>query len=297
MEQVFGLVFYKMIFEASMDAILITKPNGEIFRANQAACRILRMKEKEIITGGRTAIADLNDPRFHKALAFREKYGYVKAELNYKRKNGEILPVAVTSRVFKDEFGEPWTVIIFRDITAIKKAQKVLLDKKSESDKLAYHDYLTGLYNRRGFMKRLYQSNRNYHLKKQNFCIIMIDIDYLKKINDLYGHLRGDTILKKFAQLLMKTTMRPGYVGRIGGDEFAICLPNYSFEDAFEFAKILQQKTNTIRWKNIKNSPRLSASFGVLSAQDYQHKSLNELLSRADEFLYIAKNKRDEVYG
>lgn len=136
MEKIMNFTFYKLLFEQSLDAILITNPTGEIIDANPAACDILKMTEKEIIIGGRNAVVDLNDPRLEAGLIERKNKGYIRTELNLKRKNGEIFPVSLTSKIFKDENGIERTVIIFRDITIYKNAEKVVLQNTQDHKKM-----------------------------------------------------------------------------------------------------------------------------------------------------------------
>ena len=274
--------FYKLLFEHSLDAIFLTHPDGTVLRANQAACKMLKMSEEEILHGGRDIVVDKLDPRLMPAIEFRKRNGYVKAELNFRRKNGEIFPVYLTSCLFKDSDGNDMTAIIFRDITHIKKTEAALLEKQKNSEHLACYDYLTGVLNRRGFMKKIHQTERYSRMRNLEYSIVFIDIDNLKRINDRYGHRKGDMVLKRFVRLVNRHLIKKAYIGRLGGDEFVVCLPGVLFDKALLFAQKLRDRTHSIQLKKEKNREKITASFGVISARQAGVKSVGELLNLAD---------------
>jgi PAS domain S-box-containing protein len=106
-----------------MDAVLLTAQDGSIFAANQAACDMLGMSESELVSAGRDGIVDLNDPRLLVALKERALTGKFRGELNYKRKDGTVFPVELSSAVFNDSRGNERTCIIAHDITERKKLE------------------------------------------------------------------------------------------------------------------------------------------------------------------------------
>ena len=117
---------YRTLFDNSLEAILLTAQDGSIFAANQAACYMLGMSEAEIISGGRNAVVNLNDSRLQSALEERKKNGKFRGELTYKKKDGTIFPVELSSAVFKNNHGNEMTCISVRDITERKLAEKML---------------------------------------------------------------------------------------------------------------------------------------------------------------------------
>ncbi|MGB9927420.1 MAG: PAS domain S-box protein [Methanosarcina sp.] len=121
---------YRTFFENSIDAILLTSPNGSIFAANSAACQIFGMTEEEIIQAGRNEIVDTSDPRLLPALEERAKTGKFKGELNYRRKDGTIFPGEVSTAFFKDTKGLIKTTMIIRDITERRKAEEALRESE-----------------------------------------------------------------------------------------------------------------------------------------------------------------------
>ncbi len=121
---------YRSIVDNSLDAILLTSPDGRVHFANKAACSLFQMTEKEIIEGGRMAVVDEKDPRLAPALAQRQRVGSFRGEVNFKRKDGTIFPGDVSSVIFEDSEGQPFTSMIIRDLTQIRKKERNL--KESE---------------------------------------------------------------------------------------------------------------------------------------------------------------------
>jgi PAS domain S-box-containing protein len=122
---------YRAVVDNSMDAILLTSPEGKVFLANQAACDLFQMTEQEMIDGGRSVIIDKKDDRLSKALEEREKTGKFVGELNFKRKDGTIFPGEISSSIYKDADRQPLTSMVIRDVTERKKMETAL--QKSEN--------------------------------------------------------------------------------------------------------------------------------------------------------------------
>lgn len=117
-------VKYKMIFENSIDAILLTSPDGTISAANPAACRMFGLSEQEIISKGRAGLADNTYPGLAKAVEERERTGKFFGELRMKRGDGSVFPAEVSTSIFAAENGGKYTCMILRDITERKAAEE-----------------------------------------------------------------------------------------------------------------------------------------------------------------------------
>ncbi|HUI29263.1 MAG TPA: PAS domain S-box protein [Candidatus Acidoferrales bacterium] len=117
---------YRAFFENSMDAILLTSPDGSIQAANPAACKMLGRTEAEIRTVGRGGLVDVNDPRLENLLAERARVGKASGELTMFRKDGSPFPVEISSALFRDKQNNAHTSMIIRDITARKLADEQL---------------------------------------------------------------------------------------------------------------------------------------------------------------------------
>jgi PAS domain S-box-containing protein len=124
-----GEELYRVLFENSNDAILLTSPDGIVYSANPEACRIFGMTEEEIIRTGRSGIVDIADPKLQLALE-KARTGEFKGELNFKRKDGTIFPGEISTALFSDKNGLMKTVMYIRDITERKLTQEAM--RKSE---------------------------------------------------------------------------------------------------------------------------------------------------------------------
>ncbi|WP_048181654.1 PAS domain S-box protein [Methanosarcina siciliae] len=121
---------YKAIFDNSLDGIFVTIPDGTILAANPAACQMFGMTEEELISAGRNGTVDTSDPRLNSVLDERARTGRFKGELNHRRKDGTIFPSEISSILFKDENGLTKGVMVIRDISERKKAEKTLQESE-----------------------------------------------------------------------------------------------------------------------------------------------------------------------
>jgi diguanylate cyclase (GGDEF)-like protein len=147
-------------------------------------------------------------------------------------------------------------------------------------------DYLTNLYNRKEIdtlLEKAINLNKRY---KDNFSIILLDIDNFKETNDKYGHLVGDQVLISFANILVGFTREVDLIGRWGGEEFIIICPNTKKDEALILAEKLRATIEKYKFNDIGHK---TASFGVVSYEEDE--SLNELLLRVDKALYSSKSK------
>jgi PAS domain S-box-containing protein len=122
---------YKLLFENSGEAILLTNPDGSIYSANPEACRIYNMTEEEICKKGRNGILDLTDPRLEAGIRERREKGRFIGEINQVRKDGTIFPTEITSIIYKDKSGNEKTSTIIRDLTDRKIAESSLIESEA----------------------------------------------------------------------------------------------------------------------------------------------------------------------
>ena len=165
-----------------------------------------------------------------------------------------------------------------------------LLNAREELRERAEKDLLTMLPNRPSIRGVLESEIARCHRDQRSVGIVLLDLDRFKVINDTYGHLAGDTVLRETAQRF-KTNMRPyDRIGRYGGEEFLVVLPNCDLAQAHHQADrmrlILEQKPMYIDGKQLK----VTASFGV-TISDGTERPLDEYIRIADEALYMAKHQ------
>jgi diguanylate cyclase (GGDEF)-like protein len=158
----------------------------------------------------------------------------------------------------------------------------------AQAEEVSHVDVLTCLPNRRQVIKQLQNEVIRAERYKTSLSISMIDIDHFKRINDSYGHTVGDQVLFQLANMLQESVRDPDTVGRYGGEEFLVVLPNTRLREAAEQAARLCKRIRTADI-NIGEPVQLTISIGVA---EYRHGQENwqKFLSRADMALYEAKN-------
>ena len=168
----------------------------------------------------------------------------------------------------------------------LKQLQKELEDSQKE----AQTDTLTSLINRRGLEKRLELERIRARQNDAPFSILLVDIDHFKKVNDTYGHLVGDSLLRSIAKLMVGQLRKKDIAARYGGEEFLILLPETDMNGAIAAGRKIQAALSTKEWKikdTGKSMGKITVSMGIaLYALDETEKSL---IQRADDALYKAK--------
>ncbi|RMT84617.1 hypothetical protein ALP39_01773 [Pseudomonas marginalis pv. marginalis] len=155
----------------------------------------------------------------------------------------------------------------------------------SISTRAAQTDELTGLMNRRAFFEHAHLLYAQCRHNQQPLCALMMDMDHFKHINDTYGHQAGDQVLRQIGGVISASFRKSDVYGRLGGEEFAVLLPNTSLEAAQAIAEQLVESISGLAVEPVKG---LSASLGVASTHA-QDEDLHGLMNTADKALYRAK--------
>jgi diguanylate cyclase (GGDEF)-like protein len=153
---------------------------------------------------------------------------------------------------------------------------------------LAITDGLTGLFNHKHFQERLNQEFQRIQRIPQPLSLLLIDIDFFKKINDTYGHPAGDMVLKKLAQILKKTLRGIDIIARYGGEEFAAVLMGTDRGGARKMAERLRSKVMENTFQTDEGAINITLSIGV-ATHPHDAETKDEIISRADQALYYAK--------
>ena len=186
----------RLIMDNSLDAILLTKPDGTVLSANIAACAMFGMSEEEICNAGRDNLVDIEDEKLEEMLLIREKNGYVEGELNFVRKDGSVFPAEITSSIFQNKKGEFFTSMILRDITERKKWEEELVvakEKAEQSDKLKSafltnmsHEIRTPMNGILGFLNLLKSDELDDHIRQEYIQLVNLSgLRLLDTINDI----------------------------------------------------------------------------------------------------------------
>jgi len=155
---------------------------------------------------------------------------------------------------------------------------------------MAQIDGLTGIYNRQYFLQMAAEECEKAERYRQPLCIVMIDLDKFKSINDTFGHLDGDEVLRYFGRVLLQDLRKFDVAGRYGGDEFVVVLPNTDMPMA---GQILQRIMNAIQNPiQLPDHPplRIAISYGITQMQDGD--TLEALIKNADKAMYLMKRTK-----
>ncbi len=179
-------------------------------------------------------------------------------------------------------------VLLRRDIV---RANQALADKQAELAFTATHDELTGLYNRREFTRlALLELARTARVPGPT-CMLILDIDFFKKINDQHGHPTGDAVLQQLAQMLTQGVRSIDVVARLGGEEFIVLLPNTERAGACAVAEKLRATLARAPMQLPSLALPVTASFGLSELPAGVDGTMEDLYRAADQALYVAKRQ------
>ena len=272
---------YQALFEHSIDAVFLMRPDGSIISANAEACRLLGYTEDELRELGQAGLTESDDPRVAALLEEHRREGSARGELKMRRKDGGWVPVEASSTTFSDRSGERCVSLIIRDITDRKRAEEHI-------EYLAYHDELTGIPNRAHFQRAFEHTIATSQRQGLNSALMVVDLDRFKNINDIIGHEAGDQLLKQVAARLRNCLRDGDVLARLGGDEFVILMQDASSIDAVSAVanKILEATSRPLII--YEQEFLITASIGI-STCPHDGTDLQTLLRNGDVAMYRAK--------
>ncbi len=156
---------------------------------------------------------------------------------------------------------------------------------------MAIYDTLTNVHNRRYFDERIGAETQKSFLSDTPLSLVMVDIDYFKKVNDTFGHTEGDKVLCKIASLLKNSVRKDDTVARYGGEEFALILPGAKLEVTSMIAERIRRLVETTLFELGQTQIHLTVSFGISNLPSHRARSKEELIKMADLALYHAKGE------
>ena len=280
--------------EQSSVGILMTDIKGNIIYVNSAIENMSGYKTSEFIGNTPSILKSglTKQETYKKMWETISSGGIWNGEQINKRKDGtlyyedsRITPIYNKNNELK------YYLAVKHDITE----RKVL---ESRLQEIAIRDGLTNAYNRRYLMDRLYRIADNYKRVRKEFSIAILDIDHFKSVNDKYGHLAGDMVLIELVRIINKTIRSYDILGRYGGEEFILVLPDTDKNEAYVIINRILNKirNHTIIYDN--NNINITFSAGIAGSSEIDIKSFNAeaLINLADNRLYNAKDfGRDEV--
>lgn len=278
--------------EQSPNAIVITEPDGSICYVNKAFMAVTGYSWDEVI-GQNPRVLKYNQEA---QIDYGELWSTIRSGQDWqgvfqnRKKNGQLYwERAVIAPIF-DEVGKLYKFIgIKQDIT-------IEHQNRLEMEKLYSVDMLTRVYNRRSFFEQVELNFSRFQAEEIESAVLMLDIDFFKRINDTYGHAVGDQALRRFAEICKKNVRKTDLIGRIGGEEFAIYLEHSGFDEALQMAQRLRESVAASELLLDNGGViRFTVSIG-LALPRAADQSFDEVLKRADAAMYSAKkNGRNRV--
>lgn len=204
---------------------------------------------------------------------------------------GDMQPLSEILYEAKEELGKV-NLSYEQLVRELELAKSELKKANNELSEMAFRDGLTALYNHRYFQEQLEKEVNRAMRYQRALSLIIFDLDHFKNINDVHGHLVGDRVLKKVAEIALLTVREADMVARYGGEEFAIILPETEMKGVVTLAERIRKQIASMRMEVDGKNVGVTASFGVtLWEEGMPHTNKESMISAADNALYQSKKK------
>ncbi len=281
-------VIMRNLFDEMTGMTIVTDPKGQIIKVNRSVCSLLDFTQEELLGRHITAIIKdmehlLNPEEWetaHELIRFQD-INVINKSGNHIPFNLSVIPLYIISDILLG------LLIVGEDIRANKSLQKANDDLVLLNSILAHKavtDGLTNLYNHQSTNEILDREILKINETHGKLCIMMLDIDDFKKVNDYYGHQVGDKVLVSIAGLIQNNTRECDYIGRYGGEEFIVILPDTDLEETYVIAEAIRSGVRN----NVNFPGDLTVTVSIGVAQ-YTGEKPSALINKADKLLYKAK--------
>ncbi|MGH2919822.1 MAG: diguanylate cyclase [Solirubrobacteraceae bacterium] len=282
---------FRSSFDDAPIGMAVVSPEGRFIDVNAGLCDIVGYTRDSLLARSIQNITlpeDLEQDGDLVRQMLRSQRRMSQRHMRFLHADGSELWISMSLSLVSGSEGEPEHFIVqVEDITDRKRGEERL-------QHLADHDPLTGLLNRRRLEQEISQQIRLAERYRRQACLIMLDLDGFKPINDTVGHAAGDELLKGIGDVLRERVRRSDMVARVGGDEFAILLPQASRQQAARVAEAVRQAIRDRVTITAGTELRTTASMGVVALEPDD--SPGRVLLRADQAMYAAKDAgRDGV--
>ena len=280
---------FRKIFQHSHDAIFVIDPDGDrIVDVNPRACQMLGFSRSELLS---LPVSAIHPREMDRLISFTQSVteqgsGWTN-ELTCLTKAQQTVPVEMSASTLDIE-GRTCILAMVRDISERRRGEQQIKHLIDELRQRANYDPLTGLPNRAVFYDRLEQAIRRARRGTPGFCVVALDLNRFKLVNDCYGHQRGDGLLIEVGARLSRALRDSDTGARLGGDEFGILLPTIARRSAArDIAATLVKAFSqpfAIQGRELSVGSSMGLALYPLDGQD-----LHELLRQADAAMYEAK--------
>jgi diguanylate cyclase (GGDEF)-like protein/PAS domain S-box-containing protein len=279
---------YREIVEEAPCCLMTISREGRIKFINRYALsfldRDLTSLLGEFLVGGLITENDEMEPSLEaiQAKAAKDPHAIQTFETRIHRPNGELLWLAWSTQSLFDSSG---ALVGFLSAGADISERKIL---ESELTRLATTDPLTGAFNRRYLVEAGSREADRARRYDSPLSVMAIDIDFFKKVNDAYGHSIGDAVLQALTQLARRMLRSSDCFGRMGGEEFAVLLPQADLKSAHHLADRIRSAVQAMEIDTPRGPISITISIGVAQMSGPETR-FDEALIRADKALYVAK--------
>lgn len=282
----------KMIYDNAGLGIALAAPTGRLTQVNPAVLGMSGYGRTEMVGSPIMAFSHPDDVGNIERIFNNLRAGGTKEsvkETRFVEKGGGITWLSITATKSRDRLDhEDSVILLFENVTESHN-----LKERLRFD--AEHDQLTNVHNRRALLERLSQSIEFARRYGRRLIFVMTDIDHFKSVNDKYGHQVGDKVLAGFARILAEEARRTDVVGRYGGEEFGIILPEVESDGVLAYLHRVRGRLSTVKFTGPHGERfSIAATFGVALYQDGM--DMDKLVFNSDTALYQGKQEgRDRI--
>lgn len=278
--------FLYAVINHAGDPIFVKDAQSRIILANDSFCSVFGLQREDVL--GKTLAENVPENEREQFLRIDKQVltdGVKNVTEETLTTNGSESKTIITTKTrYTDGNGTHFLIGVISDITERKLLEQQLREK-------ANTDYLTNLNTRRHFMDLAELELNRLARYDSPLSFMVLDIDFFKRINDVYGHQSGDIVIMQFAEVCQSILRSADIMGRVGGEEFAVMLPETSIDQAKEVAERLREAVENMRLvlEDHALPIKVTVSIGLVSFTS-KDKTLEGLLKLADQALYQAKN-------
>lgn len=270
------------LFEQSRDAMILLDRQGDVMDHNRMARSLFpRLASPPDFLSADALLA--GEPELLQVLSDREK-----RDLSRAGENGERVWEGAATDVRDRRGHRLGCLLTLRDVTDRRRQEEELRRSEEKMRQLATRDMLSGLPNRFSFMKEGQLRLARARTAGEPLCLLMIDIDHFKRINDTYGHATGDRVVESIGERIRERFRKSDIAGRLGGDEFGVLLGGIDAGEARAVAEEFRRSFAGEVPRILKDGPPVTLSIGIAQLRG-EDEDLDVLMERADRALYQAK--------
>ncbi|WP_369282633.1 diguanylate cyclase [Oscillibacter sp. GMB15532] len=282
------------LFESMPVAMVLLNRNGEHVAVNQALASISGSRSEELIgrkveemskESGRNIIRDFR--MFDANQEVPDHEVVIEGKTFY-----------VSVRPLRNDTGYAiGEMVALMDITKTKELEQQLEETNRKLLSLSRYDDLTGVLNPRTYYEEAEKKLLSGQVSDAPCSVLFLDLDHFKRINDTYGHGAGDMVLSSAAKCIRQTCRKNDLIGRVGGEEFSLFLPETGHNDAIVLAETLRREIEQMEIKVENSLVKITASIGVAFKSE-SHQSIADIQREADCAMYRAKQSgRNRVFS